>query len=42
MIFAGACASCHDWTGGQSALVTGATLTGTRAINDPSANEASR
>jgi mono/diheme cytochrome c family protein len=35
-IFAGACASCHDWTGVSS--VTGyATLTGVRAVNDPSA-----
>ena len=35
-IFAGACASCHDWTGVSP--VTGyATLTGARAVNDPSA-----
>ena len=35
-IFAGACASCHDWTGVSP--VTGyATLTGVRAVNDPSA-----
>jgi mono/diheme cytochrome c family protein len=35
-IFAGACASCHDWTG--ISPVTGfATLTGVRAVNDPSA-----
>jgi len=34
-IFAGACASCHDWTGVSP--VTGfATLTGVRAVNDPS------
>jgi mono/diheme cytochrome c family protein len=36
MIFAGACASCHDWTGVSP--VTGyATLTGVRAVNDPTA-----
>jgi mono/diheme cytochrome c family protein len=36
IIFAGACASCHDWTGVSP--VTGyATLTGVRAVNDPSA-----
>jgi mono/diheme cytochrome c family protein len=35
-IFAGACASCHSWTG-VSALSSRATLTGTRAINDPTA-----
>jgi len=35
-IFASACASCHDWTGVSP--VTGyATLTGVRAVNDPSA-----
>ena len=35
-LFAGACASCHDWTGVSP--VTGyATLTGVRAVNDPSA-----
>ena len=35
-IFAGACASCHDWTGVSP--VTGyATLTGVRAVNDPGA-----
>ena len=35
-VFAGACASCHDWTGVSP--VTGyATLTGVRAVNDPSA-----
>ena len=35
-MFAGACASCHDWTGVSP--VTGyATLTGVRAVNDPSA-----
>jgi mono/diheme cytochrome c family protein len=36
MIFAGACASCHDWTG-VSPLSKYATLTGVRAVNDPSA-----
>ena len=35
-IFAGACASCHDWTG-VSPLSKYATLTGARAVNDPSA-----
>ena len=35
-IFAGACASCHNWSGG-SALSPHATLTGTRAVNDPNA-----
>jgi mono/diheme cytochrome c family protein len=35
-IFASACASCHDWTGVSP--VTGyATLTGVRAVNDPTA-----
>jgi mono/diheme cytochrome c family protein len=35
-VFAGACASCHAWTGVSP--VTGyATLTGVRAVNDPSA-----
>jgi mono/diheme cytochrome c family protein len=36
LIFAGACASCHDWTG-VSPLSPEATLTGARAVNDPSA-----
>jgi mono/diheme cytochrome c family protein len=36
-IFAGACASCHSWTG-ISALAPHATLTGSRAVNDPTAN----
>lgn len=36
MIFAGACASCHDWTG-VSPLSKYATLTGVRAVNDPTA-----
>ncbi len=35
-IFAIACASCHDWTG-VSSLSNRATLTGDRAVNDPSA-----
>ena len=35
-VFAGACAACHGWTG-TSPLSSRATLTGTRAINDPSA-----
>jgi mono/diheme cytochrome c family protein len=35
-IFEGACASCHSWTG-VSALTPYATLTGARAVNDPSA-----
>ena len=34
--FAGACAGCHGWTGANS-LVTHSTLTGTRAVNDPTA-----
>jgi mono/diheme cytochrome c family protein len=36
MLFAGACASCHGWTG-QSPIWGQATLTGSRAVNDPSA-----
>lgn len=35
-IFAGACASCHGW-GGVSLITDFATLTGDRAVNDPSA-----
>jgi mono/diheme cytochrome c family protein len=35
-IFEGACASCHGWDG-QGQLTTYATLTGSRAVNDPSA-----
>jgi mono/diheme cytochrome c family protein len=35
-IFEGACASCHGWTG-VSALTDYATLTGARAVNDPTA-----
>jgi mono/diheme cytochrome c family protein len=36
IIFASACASCHDWTG-VSPTSKYATLTGVRAVNDPSA-----
>jgi mono/diheme cytochrome c family protein len=35
-IFAGACASCHGWTG-TSPILSLATFTGARALNDPSA-----
>ena len=35
-VFEGACASCHSWSG-VSALTPYATLTGARAVNDPSA-----
>jgi mono/diheme cytochrome c family protein len=35
-VFEGACASCHAWTG-VSALDSRATLTGSRAVNDPTA-----
>lgn len=35
-IFEGACASCHGWSG-VSLLTSYATLTGDRAVNDPSA-----
>ncbi len=35
-IFEGACASCHSWSG-VSLLTSYATLTGDRAVNDPSA-----
>lgn len=35
-IFEGACASCHDWTG-VSPVTPLATLTGARAVNDPTA-----
>ncbi len=34
-MFEGACASCHDWTG-VSPITPLATLTGARAVNDPS------
>ena len=36
MLFAGACASCHGWTG-RSPIWNQATLTGARAVNDPTA-----
>jgi mono/diheme cytochrome c family protein len=36
MVFEGACVSCHEWTG-ISAISPFATLTGTWAVNDPSA-----
>jgi mono/diheme cytochrome c family protein len=35
-VFEQACASCHDWTG-QGSLNAWATLTGGRAVNDPTA-----
>ena len=35
-VFEGTCASCHSWTG-VSALTPFATLTGARAVNDPTA-----
>jgi mono/diheme cytochrome c family protein len=35
-VFEGACASCHSWSG-VSPISAFATLTGTRAVNDPSA-----
>jgi len=35
-VFEGACASCHDWSG-VSPIADFATLTGSRAVNDPSA-----
>jgi mono/diheme cytochrome c family protein len=35
-VFEGACIGCHGWTG-ISPVIPAATLTGTRAINDPSA-----
>jgi mono/diheme cytochrome c family protein len=35
-IFAGACASCHSWSG-QSLITSAATLTGDRTVNDPQA-----
>ncbi len=34
MVFEGACASCHGWTG-ESGVSRFATLTGARAVNDP-------
>jgi mono/diheme cytochrome c family protein len=36
MVFEGACVSCHGWTG-ESSLSPFATLTGSWAVNDPSA-----
>ena len=36
MVFAGACVSCHGWSG-ESAVSPLATLTGAAAVNDPSA-----
>ncbi len=35
-VYAGACAGCHGWTG-VSPVIPFATLTGTRAVNDPTA-----
>lgn len=35
-VYAGACAGCHDWSG-VSPVIPAATLTGSRAVNDPSA-----
>ena len=35
-VYAGACAGCHGWTG-VSPVLPWATLTGTRAVNDPTA-----
>jgi mono/diheme cytochrome c family protein len=35
-LFAGTCAGCHTWTGAND-FVPYATLTGTRAVNDPTA-----
>ena len=36
-VYEGACAGCHGWTG-VSPVMPFATLTGTRAVNDPTAN----
>jgi mono/diheme cytochrome c family protein len=36
-VFEGACAGCHGWTG-VSPVIPFATLIGTRAVNDPTAN----
>jgi mono/diheme cytochrome c family protein len=36
IVFEGACVSCHGWTG-ESTITPFATLTGARAVNDPSA-----
>jgi mono/diheme cytochrome c family protein len=35
-VYEGACAGCHGWSG-ISPVLTSATLTGTRAVNDPTA-----
>jgi mono/diheme cytochrome c family protein len=35
-VYAGACAGCHGWTG-VSPVITDATLTGVRSVNDPTA-----
>jgi mono/diheme cytochrome c family protein len=37
VVYEGACAGCHGWTG-VSPVIPFATLTGTRSVNDPSAN----
>lgn len=37
IVYEGACAGCHGWTG-VSPVIPFATLTGTRAVNDPTAN----
>jgi mono/diheme cytochrome c family protein len=36
-VYEGACAGCHGWTG-VSPVIPFATLTGTRSVNDPTAN----
>jgi mono/diheme cytochrome c family protein len=36
-VYEGACAGCHGWTG-ISPVISFATLTGTRGVNDPTAN----
>jgi mono/diheme cytochrome c family protein len=36
-VYEGACAGCHGWTG-VSPVMPSATLTGTRAVNDPTAD----
>jgi mono/diheme cytochrome c family protein len=36
-VYEGACAGCHGWTG-VSPVIPFATLTGTRSVNDPAAN----
>jgi len=40
-VFEEACVSCHSWTG-RSMLTSYATLTGARAVNDPSATNAAQ